>query len=419
MAVTYSYNSASSKQITTTTLNGKCTDGFTGTSASAPLLAGTIALVLQANSNLSWRDIQYLLVYTSDSSQLTKGDWMTNSGGRRISQLFGFGAVDVEAMVTRAKRWITVPPQRTVIVFPSQLKLQEASVASPSFFSFAVGRTAAVRFVEHVTLRLTLTVQGYRTSYSLSTLCKYLSTLAPSPLSSSSSSSLLCDNIDSFFGSDGAIDQRLDSWLSSPHARRGDIQVELTSPRGTTSVLLPYRKYDFVNVEGYTRWPFMTVRHWGEDPAGEWNVTVFFRSSEGNVSIDDVELTLYGTADVPLAVKAIPTVCDKSCARDCVSSGADGCDACAKGYVRDTSTLNCLTECPKNTTEYSGYCVEGRVIFPDNGGELVLLATTISIVALTICVVLLTLAAGAFVCYRRKRIRIYNIVESIDTDEWQ
>ena len=32
----------------TTTLDGKCTDEFTGTSASAPLLSGVIALVLQA-----------------------------------------------------------------------------------------------------------------------------------------------------------------------------------------------------------------------------------------------------------------------------------------------------------------------------------------------------------------------------------
>ncbi len=32
----------------TTTLNGECTDGFTGTSASAPLVSGVITLALQA-----------------------------------------------------------------------------------------------------------------------------------------------------------------------------------------------------------------------------------------------------------------------------------------------------------------------------------------------------------------------------------
>ena len=57
MAVTFSYNSASFpgeddtfdpyNQVYTTTLNNKCTDGFTGTSASAPLAAGVVALTLQ------------------------------------------------------------------------------------------------------------------------------------------------------------------------------------------------------------------------------------------------------------------------------------------------------------------------------------------------------------------------------------
>ena len=58
MAVTFSYNSdtfptpdntwEAYNQIFTTTLDGECTDGFTGTSASTPLVSGVVALVLQA-----------------------------------------------------------------------------------------------------------------------------------------------------------------------------------------------------------------------------------------------------------------------------------------------------------------------------------------------------------------------------------
>ena len=48
MAVTFSYNSNHGDQMYTTTLNRECTDGFTGTSASAPLVSGVIALALQA-----------------------------------------------------------------------------------------------------------------------------------------------------------------------------------------------------------------------------------------------------------------------------------------------------------------------------------------------------------------------------------
>ena len=54
---------------------------------------------------------------------------------------------------------------------------------------------------------------------------------------------------------------RLYDWLRDPHPRRGDIKIELTSPQGTNSVLLPYRDYDFVNDEGYDDWPFEWAFH--------------------------------------------------------------------------------------------------------------------------------------------------------------
>ena len=67
---------------------------------------------------LTWRDMQYLIVYTSDTRGLVNGDWQTNGAGLKVSHKFGFGAINAEAMVTRAKRWTTVPPQVTRVVFP-------------------------------------------------------------------------------------------------------------------------------------------------------------------------------------------------------------------------------------------------------------------------------------------------------------
>ena len=40
-----------------------------------------------------------------------------NGAGRRFHLNFGFGAIDTEAMVTRARRWIKVPAQVTSSVF--------------------------------------------------------------------------------------------------------------------------------------------------------------------------------------------------------------------------------------------------------------------------------------------------------------
>ena len=48
MAVTFSYNSGLGPQLYTSSTKEECTEGFTGTSASAPLVSGVIALALEA-----------------------------------------------------------------------------------------------------------------------------------------------------------------------------------------------------------------------------------------------------------------------------------------------------------------------------------------------------------------------------------
>ena len=69
---------------------------------------------------LTWRDIQYLIVYTSNSEPLvTDTNHFVNGAGLTVSHQFGFGAIDAEAMVTRAKRWINVPEQITQTIMPS------------------------------------------------------------------------------------------------------------------------------------------------------------------------------------------------------------------------------------------------------------------------------------------------------------
>lgn len=60
LATTYSSGSKDERQVVTTDLHHSCTISHTGTSASAPLAAGIAALVLEANSNLTWRDLQHI-----------------------------------------------------------------------------------------------------------------------------------------------------------------------------------------------------------------------------------------------------------------------------------------------------------------------------------------------------------------------
>ena len=48
-------------------------------------------------------------------------DVTSNGVGLRVSHQFGFGAIDAEAMVTRAQRWINVPEQRKETVYNSSV----------------------------------------------------------------------------------------------------------------------------------------------------------------------------------------------------------------------------------------------------------------------------------------------------------
>jgi len=58
--------------------------------------------------------VQYLLVYTSRAEGVGQvGEWRRNGAGIVLSDKYGFGAVDAEALVSRARHWRPVPAQQT------------------------------------------------------------------------------------------------------------------------------------------------------------------------------------------------------------------------------------------------------------------------------------------------------------------
>lgn len=112
LATTYSSGGQSEKQVVTTDLHHSCTVSHTGTSASAPLAAGIAALVLQSNQNLTWRDLQHIVVRTAKPANLKDSTWSRNGVGRRVSHSFGYGLMDAAEMVQVARNWKTVPEQQ-------------------------------------------------------------------------------------------------------------------------------------------------------------------------------------------------------------------------------------------------------------------------------------------------------------------
>ena len=57
--------------------------------------------------------------------------------------------------------------------------------------------------------------------------------------------------------------------ITMTSTRRGELQISLTSPSLTRSVLLAKRPRDSSR-EGFNNWAFMTTHNWGEPAKGQW-----------------------------------------------------------------------------------------------------------------------------------------------------
>ena len=159
------------------------------------------------SQNLTWRDMQYLVVYSSNPNLPHDSNWQTNGAGLRGSHLYGFGVLDSAVLVNRARNWIIVPPRQncTMNVTPQFEDNKRTTNGKPLTVTFHIDG-CRLSYLEHVQAVTTL--------------------------------SILSKN-------------------------RGSVSIELTSPMVTKSTLLPYRNLDFHH-DGFHKWPFMTVLTWGE-----------------------------------------------------------------------------------------------------------------------------------------------------------
>ncbi|MBR1179840.1 S8 family serine peptidase [Bradyrhizobium sp. KB893862 SZCCT0404] len=82
-----------------------------GTSYAAPYVSGVVALMLQANPNLGFWDVQEILAYSARNTDAASASWQTNGahnwngGGLHFSENYGFGLVDATAAVRLAESW--------------------------------------------------------------------------------------------------------------------------------------------------------------------------------------------------------------------------------------------------------------------------------------------------------------------------
>ena len=84
-----------------------------GTSFAAPIVSGIVALMLEANPELGYRDVQQILALSArkvadpDTSWQENGSQNWNGGGMHVSHDYGYGEVDARAAVRLAETWNT------------------------------------------------------------------------------------------------------------------------------------------------------------------------------------------------------------------------------------------------------------------------------------------------------------------------
>lgn len=91
------------------------TQCMNGTSGATPIVAGVVALMLQANPNLTWRDVRMILAETAQKNDDQDTDWFDNLKDVKVHPYYGFGMVDAKAAVEKAKSWTQyLPKQQSV-----------------------------------------------------------------------------------------------------------------------------------------------------------------------------------------------------------------------------------------------------------------------------------------------------------------
>lgn len=231
---------------------GDFTTVFGGTSASAPVTSGVIALMLEANPGLGWRDVQTILAQSATLTGSTLGagpegfevgPWQingaanSNGGGMHVSLDYGFGMVNAFNAVRMAEVWSLFETARTSA---NEQSVSGTSVVNtrlpdgdPVGRSFSVMLTENVE-IEHVALTVFMDVQVI-----------------------------------------------------------GDLAITLVSPDGTTLQVLDQPQSFEPVTQG---WVFGIDHLRGELSQGTWTVQISDVSAGGLVRIDSIRIDAHGAA---------------------------------------------------------------------------------------------------------------------------
>ena len=220
--------SAAGSDVYTTTLKDRFAD-YDGTSFAAPAVTAAIGLILQANPNLGYRDVQQIMAYSAqreglaDSANFGDG-WRTNGandfngGGLHFSDAFGYGFLNVHDAVRLAETWTGQQTGANLAAISQSVQIDQTLVAGTNDHISAQITVGQSIDIEHVQL---------------------------------------------------ALDLR---WTNT-----GDLDIYLTSPDGTT-VRLVYDLPDEDRAGTMRNFTFSSVASMGEQSSGTWTIDVYNRN---------------------------------------------------------------------------------------------------------------------------------------------
>jgi subtilisin family serine protease len=339
------------------TLSDYCFDitGFTGTSAAAPLVTGVAALVLSVNTNLTYRDVQQILLLSARHFDLVDPGLVINGAGLRVSHNQGFGIPDAGAAVQLARNWPNRPPAVTMSwsnTTATPIPTNGLQVVVPGFAPIAASPSLGIQ-ADAPTARLplvdvgqalgpisqNLTNQGaliqrginnfsdkityaanagaafaivYNNTGTTNRLVMGTTDFVPIPAvfigkadGDALHSALLQSNLQAQLATTSAtfafevtntlLCEHVMIHLQTDYPRRADLRITLRSPQGTVSIL------DHLNSDpaaGPVDWTYMSTHHFFESSHGTWTVAV---TDETNGLAGSVQFCGLSMEGVPIA----------------------------------------------------------------------------------------------------------------------
>ena len=263
---------------------------FNGTSAAAPMVSGVVALMLEANPSLGYRDVQEILAMSARTTPATaasfqyNGSTHWNGGGMHFSNDVGAGLVDALAAVRLAETW-----------------QGSATAANEITVSAAASPHANIPDNDITGVTSAITID----------------------------SAVNIDHIE--------VD------LDITHTYIGDLTVTLTSPNGTVSTLI---NRPGLGVSSQSNIVFTTssTHDWGENGTGTWILQVKDSASPDVGTLNSWTLRLYGDSassdDVYVYTNEFGTLTNNLPARQVLNDANGGMDTINAAAVSTSSVIN-------------------------------------------------------------------------------